>query len=183
MVKKRFFREGNGVFGQLWSANVPRAGRMKVGAKVKDPLEMVVSGSCRSGISRDAWYTCRPEVRPRGGRLQYHAKPDRSAMDLAPSTTVTFTITSLPKNEAGRKTLNRLMKMQPKIQKGLAMLSRRRRQKENIATSRAGRIWINRKRPTQLTRVEVGETFTLRVSPHIIPDIKSVAAYLDMKAA
>jgi hypothetical protein len=92
-------------------------------------------------------------------------------MDLAPSTTVTFTITSLPKNEAGRKTLNRLMKMQPKIQKGLAMLSLRRRQK------------INRKRPTQLTRVEVGETFTLRVSPHIIPDIKSVAAYLDMKAA
>ena len=83
----------------------------------------------------------------------------------------------------GRKTLNRLMKMQPQIQKGLAMLARRRRQKDNIPTSRAGRIWINRKRPTQLTRVEVGESFTLRVSPHIIPDIMSVAAYLDMKAA
>jgi hypothetical protein len=104
-------------------------------------------------------------------------------MDLAPSSTVTFTITSLPKNESGRKTLNRLMKMQPQIQKGLAMLARRRRQKDNIPTSRAGRIWINRKRPTQLTRVEIGESFTLRVSPHIIPDIMSVAAYLDMKAA
>ena len=104
-------------------------------------------------------------------------------MDLAPSSTVTFTITSRPKNESGRKTLNRLMKMQPQIQKGLAMLARRRRQKDNIPTSRAGRIWINRKRPTQLTRVEIGESFTLRVSPHIIPDIMSVAAYLDMKAA
>ncbi|MAD20673.1 MAG: hypothetical protein CMJ52_11105 [Planctomycetaceae bacterium] len=104
-------------------------------------------------------------------------------MDLAPSSTVTFTITSLPKNERGRKTLNRLMKMQPEVQKGLSMLARRRRQKDNIPTKRAGRIWINRKKPTALTRVEIGESFTLRVTPQIIPDIKSVAAYLEMKAA
>ena len=104
-------------------------------------------------------------------------------MDLAPSSTVTFTITTLPKNERGRKTLNRLMKMQPEVQKGLSMLARRRRQKDNIPTKRAGRIWINRKKPTALTRVEIGESFTLRVTPQIIPDIKSVAAYLEMKAA
>ncbi|MHC4245795.1 MAG: hypothetical protein GWP75_00330, partial [Planctomycetia bacterium] len=104
-------------------------------------------------------------------------------MDLAPSSTVTFTITTLPKNERGRKTLNRLMKMQPEVQKGLSMLARRRRQKDNIPTKRAGRIWINRKKPTALTRVEIGESFTLRVTAQIIPDIKSVAAYLEMKAA
>ncbi|MAH65843.1 MAG: hypothetical protein CMJ27_05575 [Phycisphaerae bacterium] len=104
-------------------------------------------------------------------------------MDLAPSSTVTFTITTLPKNERGRKTLNRLMKMQPEVQKGLSMLARRRRQKDNVRTKRAGRIWINRKKPTALTRVEIGESFTLRVTPQIIPDIKSVAAYLEMKAA
>lgn len=104
-------------------------------------------------------------------------------MDLAPSSTITFTITTLPKNERGRKTLNRLMKMQPEVQKGLSMLARRRRQKDNVRTKRAGRIWINRKKPTALTRVEIGESFTLRVTPQIIPDIKSVAAYLEMKAA
>lgn len=104
-------------------------------------------------------------------------------MDLAPSSTVTFTITTLPKNERGRKTLNRLMKMQPEVQKGLSMLARRRRQKDDIPTKRAGRIWINRKKPTALTRVEIGESFTLRVTAQIIPDIKSVAAYLEMKAA
>ena len=104
-------------------------------------------------------------------------------MDLAPSSTVTFTITTLPKNERGRKTLNRLMKMQPEVQKGLSMLARRRRQKDTVRTKRAGRIWINRKKPTALTRVEIGESFTLRVTPQIIPDIKSVAAYLEMKAA
>ncbi|MDG1361279.1 MAG: hypothetical protein P8J88_04120 [Phycisphaerales bacterium] len=104
-------------------------------------------------------------------------------MDLAPSSTITFTITTLPKNERGRKTLNRLMKMQPEVQKGLSMLARRRRQKDNVRTKRAGRIWINRKKPTALTRVEIGESFTLRVTAQIIPDIKSVAAYLEMKAA
>ncbi|HAC08170.1 MAG: hypothetical protein GY728_02265 [Phycisphaeraceae bacterium] len=104
-------------------------------------------------------------------------------MDLAPSSTITFTITTLPKNERGRKTLNRLMKMQPEVQKGLSMLARRRRQKDNVPTKRAGRIWINRKKPTALTRVEIGESFTLRVTAQIIPDIKSVAAYLEMKAA
>ena len=104
-------------------------------------------------------------------------------MDLAPAATVTFTMTMLPKNERGCKTLNRLMKMQPEVQKGLSMLARRRRQKDNIPTKRAGRIWVNRKKPTALTRVEIGESFTLRVTPQIIPDIKSVAAYLEMKAA
>ena len=104
-------------------------------------------------------------------------------MDLAPSSTITFTITTLPKNERGRKTLNRLMKMQPEVQKGLSMLARRRRQKDNVRTKRAGRIWINRKKPTALNRVEIGESFTLRVTAQIIPDIKSVAAYLEMKAA
>ena len=104
-------------------------------------------------------------------------------MDLAPSSTITFTIITLPKNERGRKTLNRLMKMQPEVQKGLSMLARRRRQKDNVPTKRAGRIWINRKKPTALTRVEIGESFTLRVTAQIIPDIKSVAAYLEMKAA
>ena len=104
-------------------------------------------------------------------------------MDLAPSSTITFTITTLPKNERGRKTLNRLMKMQPEVQKGLSMLARRRRQKDNVPTKRAGRIWINRKKPTALTRVEIGESFTLRVTAQIIPDIKSVAAKLEMKAA
>ena len=104
-------------------------------------------------------------------------------MDLAPSSTITFTITTLPKNERGRKTLNRLMKMQPEVQKGLSMLARRRRQKDNVRTKRAGRIWINRKKPTALTRVEIGESFTHRVTAQIIPDIKSVAAYLEMKAA
>ncbi|MFM1833697.1 MAG: hypothetical protein RLZZ461_2013, partial [Planctomycetota bacterium] len=50
-------------------------------------------------------------------------------------------------------------------------------------TNRAGRIWIDRRKPTQVVRLEVGQTFTLRVTPQIIPDLKSLAKHLDAKAA
>ena len=104
-------------------------------------------------------------------------------MELAPSTTMTFTITAVPKNERGVKTLRRLMRMQPDVQKALSVLARRRRQFDNRPTNRAGRIWIDRKKPTQVVQVLVGESFTLRVTPQIMNDLTSVEKYLDAKAA
>ena len=86
-------------------------------------------------------------------------------MDLAPSTTVTFKITSLPKNERGQKTLRRLMKMQPDVQRVLTKLARLRDQVGNNRTNRAGRIWVDRRKPTQVVKPAVGETFTLGKHP------------------
>ena len=57
---------------------------------------------------------------------------------IAPTKTVTFTIKKVPTRAAERKTIRRLMRMQPEIQKGLKMLARRRRQKDNKPTTRAG---------------------------------------------
>lgn len=102
--------------------------------------------------------------------------------DLTANATVTCTVTAMPKNASATKTIRRLMRMQPEIQKGLAMLARRRARTDNVPTRRAGRIWINRKRPTALTRVAVGESFTLHLTPQILPDIKSVEKYLEVKA-
>jgi hypothetical protein len=104
-------------------------------------------------------------------------------MDLAPSTNVTFTITSLPKTERGKKTLRRVMKMQPDVQRVLTRLAKLRDQVGNRRTNRAGRIWIDRRKPTQVVNLEVGQTFTLRVTPQIIPDLQSLAKHLDAKAA
>ncbi len=102
---------------------------------------------------------------------------------IAPLNTVTFTITKAPAREAQRKTIQRLMRMQKEIQRGLDRLARRRRQKDNITYIRAGVEWTNRKRTTKLTRVAVGETFTLTITPQIIPDLKSVERFLKAKAA
>ena len=102
---------------------------------------------------------------------------------VAAGKNVTFTITKAPRREAERKTIQRLMRMQSHIQKGLRNLARQRRQKDNRPYIRAGVIWVDRKRTTKLTRVEAGNTFTLRVTPHIIPDFRAVEKYLDAQPA
>jgi hypothetical protein len=63
------------------------------------------------------------------------------------------------------------------------MLSRRRRQVDNRDHQRGGRNWIIRARMTKLTRVEPGESFTITVTPQIVPDIRSVEAFLETKGA
>lgn len=102
---------------------------------------------------------------------------------VAPGNNVTFTITKAPRREAERKTIQRLMRMQPHIQQGLRELAKRRRREDNRPYIRAGVIWVDRCKTTKLTRVAPGQTFTLRVTPQIIPDFKAVEKYLDAKAA
>lgn len=102
---------------------------------------------------------------------------------IAPCKTVTFTLKKTPTRPADQKTIRRLMRMQPDIQRGLMRLARRRRQHDNRAYPRAGGIWVDRKKTTKLTRVEEGESFTLYLTPQILNDIRSVEKYLDAKAA
>lgn len=101
---------------------------------------------------------------------------------LAPSKTITFTVKKAPVRPADRKTIQRLMRMQPRIQTALEKLSRVRRQSRNHRRQRAGRMWMVRVPMTKVTKVAKGEMFTLRVTPQIMPDIQAVAKYLDMKA-
>ncbi len=102
---------------------------------------------------------------------------------IAPQKTVTFTIKSTPQRVAQRKTIRRLMRMQPHIQRGLDKLATQRRQKDNETYIRAGVKWVNRVKTTKLTYVMPGETFTLTLTPQIIPDVRSVERFLDVKAA
>jgi hypothetical protein len=102
---------------------------------------------------------------------------------LASPNVVTFTVTKLPRRDAQRKTIQRLMQCQPEIQKGLKALQKQRRQTDNRTSIRAGRPWTDRARATRLTRVEEGASFTLRLTPQIIPDIRSVEEFLEATAA
>ena len=105
------------------------------------------------------------------------------ATEVAPSKSYTFTVTATPPRTAQQKTIMRLMRMQTDVQRGLEKLARRRRQTLNRDTNRAGRIWVARVRPTKLVRAEKGESFTLHVTPQIMPDLRSVKNYLEAKPA
>ncbi len=107
----------------------------------------------------------------------------KSDPSITPNATLTFTIKSEPRRPAARKTIERLMWMQPHAKKDLSMLQRRRKQKDIKYTIRAGRVWFDRPRATRTVRCEKGASFTLQVTPQIVNDLKSVEKYLTITAA
>ena len=112
-------------------------------------------------------------------------KETKKAKDpqIAPNATLTFTVKSEPKRPATRKTIERLMWMQPQVKKDHSMLQRRRKQKDIKYTIRAGRVWFDRPRATRTVRCEKGASFTLHVTPQIVNDLKSVEKYLTIASA
>ena len=102
---------------------------------------------------------------------------------IAPLETLTFTVEKVPRRPAQRKTIERLMKMQPELQSGLRKIARKRRVHDNIVGIRAGRKWIQRVRATKVARVEQGKSFTLTLTPQIIPDLRSVEKFLKVAKA
>jgi hypothetical protein len=105
------------------------------------------------------------------------------ATALSPNKTFTFSITKTPARESQRKTLERLMRMEPGVAKGLRRLALRRKRVDNKGHQRGGRTWVSRVKAVKLVRVEPGQSFTLRVTPQILPDIQSVEKYLEAKPA
>jgi len=98
---------------------------------------------------------------------------------IVPKSEMTFTIATVPTRPAAKKTIERLMWMQGDKKRDLKMLQRRRKQKDIKHTVRAGRVWLDRPRATRTARCEIGASFTVRVTPQIVNDLKSVAQYLN----
>jgi len=94
------------------------------------------------------------------------------------NSSVTLTITSLPRGQAGVKTLQRLMRLQPAVQRGLRRLAARRDREGNRRQARGGRMWTSRVRVSKLVNPAVGERFTLHVTPQLVADLRSVEKHL-----
>ena len=105
------------------------------------------------------------------------------ATPFEPGKKLTFTIAAAPQRPAQMKTLRRLMRMQPKVQSGLKKLARRRKREDNQSHQRGGRQWVARVRTTKLTHIAPGESFTLTVTPQIVPDLRSVEKFLKVSSA
>lgn len=102
---------------------------------------------------------------------------------ITPLQTLTFTVAKVPQRTAQVKTIARLMRLEADRQRTLKSLQHRRKLHDNITTTRAGRQWINRARATKVARVEPGETFTITLTPQVIPDVKSVEKFLKVEKA
>ena len=103
-----------------------------------------------------------------------------TADKIVPNQDMTFTVSRAPRTTAVRKTIERLMGMQTSIQRGRKQLHTKRRLHDNVTYIRAGRKWVNRRRATKLAIAEPGNTFTIRVTPQVVADLRSVADHLDI---
>jgi hypothetical protein len=109
-------------------------------------------------------------------------REENTMSNTATTPTVQFTITAIPAEHRRQQTLLRLMRMNPGVQGALSRLKRERLRSGNRRTARAGRIWLAREECTRVVFVEKGATFTLRMTPQIAADVKSVEKYLEAKA-
>lgn len=102
---------------------------------------------------------------------------------LAPTSTVHFTVKAIPAEARRKQTILRLMRMNAGVQGALNRLKRERLRSGNRRTARAGRIWLAREECSRVVNLEKGATFTLRMTPQVLADVKSVEKYLDAKVA
>lgn len=101
---------------------------------------------------------------------------------LKPGQTIHCTITSAPRTEAGIDTLERLMRQEPAIKRGLRKAQRRRRQ-NMVVYNRGNRDWYKRELCGRLVKAKKGAAWTMTYSLQIAPELRSLAKYLQIKPA
>ncbi len=93
--------------------------------------------------------------------------------------TVTISVKKVPVEARHRKTIERLMRLQPAVQRTLTRIARKRG-RDNPLNQRGGRMWISRIPATRCVGAELGAKFTLRVTPKIIPDVMAIQRFVEI---
>ena len=96
---------------------------------------------------------------------------------LKPGATVTFVVTEAPLVENHIQTIERLMRQDPDLKRGLKK-GQHDRMKRLIVRSRGGRPWEKRELSSKVVRVEAGAKWTMTYIPQLANDIKNVSRYL-----
>lgn len=100
-------------------------------------------------------------------------------MTLTPGTTVTLRVKTVPSTAKARKTIERLMRLNPKVQRTLDRVATVRG-RTNPLNQRGGRMWTSRIAATKCVSCAKGATFPLRITPQIMPDVASVSRYIEI---
>jgi hypothetical protein len=102
--------------------------------------------------------------------------------DFKPGQKIRVTITAAPRTEAGVDTLERLMRREPGVKRGLRRAQRRRRQ-EMVVYNRGNRDWYKREKCAKIVSPENGATWVMDYSHQIAPELASVARHVKVEAA
>ncbi len=99
-----------------------------------------------------------------------------------PGQTIRCTITKLPKAAADRKTIERLMRRDPQVIRGLRR-SARVRAATTVTYNRGNRDWVQRQKVGKIVRVVKGNSWTCVFDLNAAHDFKAVADFVKVEAA
>lgn len=106
-----------------------------------------------------------------------------SSLDsLKPGQSVRCTLTKMPRSAGGESTVARLMRNDASAKKALRRSQRSRAQNIN-RYNRGNRMWISRVRPGKVVRVAPGQDWVMTFTVDMLPDLRSVEQYLEIRPA
>jgi len=105
-----------------------------------------------------------------------------SVGSLKSGQTISCTLTSVPRAEAARKTIARLMRRDPVAGKGLRK-SQNVRRRTTIVYNRGNRDWVKRQLCSKHVHVVLGETWSMVYTADLANEFAAIGKYIDVKAA
>jgi hypothetical protein len=101
---------------------------------------------------------------------------------LKPGQSIRCTVLKLPKAAADRKTIERLMRRDPNVIRGLRK-SHRLRESTTVTYNRGNRDWVQRQKVGKIVRLVKGNTWTCTFDFSIAPDFRAVESFVKVEAA
>ena len=101
---------------------------------------------------------------------------------LKPGQKIRCTVLKLPKAAADCKTIERLMRRDPAVMRGLKN-SHHKRARTTVTYNRGNRDWVQRQKVGKIVRLVKGNSWTCTFDFAIAPDFKAVAEFVKIENA
>lgn len=99
-------------------------------------------------------------------------------MDIRPGSMITLQIERLPRSQAGRKTLIRLCRRDPQVQRRQRAQAARRPSERSWI--RGGRYWHHQMRTRPPLALTPGSRYTIRATVDVLRDLASVRRWVQV---
>lgn len=107
---------------------------------------------------------------------------EKTLQNLQPGDEIRCTVDSEPQAERKQKTIERLMRRDPSIAKGLRRAQELRRRRMHVYI-RGNRSWHAREKAARIAIVKKGASWVMPYTPDLHADLKSIETYLSIEKA
>lgn len=101
--------------------------------------------------------------------------------NIKPGQSITVTVTSVPRTDDRKSTIERLMRRDIAAKRGLRKSARMRRQ-NMIVYNRGNRDWYKRELCSKIVHLAKGASWSMLYTPDLANDFAAVSKYLSVKA-